>query len=321
MQATLIYNPHAEQNGEDQVDNLKEALREAGYEPLYKPTKEEADLDPILAEAEGLIVSAGGDGTARAVMKRLIGREDLHFTPLPMGTANNVCRDLGIEGKPLDILRRMKEPQRCGLDVGHVQAPWGEDYFLEGAGIGFFAEVLASYNPEKGKSVLRSLKSIVGILQEGFNRETILELPDQTIQDDFLLVEFLNTTAVGPHLKFAPDADPSDGLLNVICIKENQKEGYLNYLRGILVEDLHKMESVDVYKVPELKIRWRGFPVHVDAVVHPPGFDFKQAEANENASPLSRIRPFPDVAPEATITIRILPQALSVWRPSPAETA
>lgn len=319
MQATLIYNHNAGRNGEDEIENLKDALREAGYEPVYKATKEEADLDPILAEAEGLVVSAGGDGTARAIMKRIVNRENLHFTPLPMGSANNLCRNLGIEGKPVDILRRLASPQAYGLDVGHVTAPWGEDYFLEGAGLGFFAEVLASYDPEKGKSMLRSLGSIVEILQNGFSRETILELPDETVHDEFLLVEALNTTAVGPHLKFAPNADPGDGLFHLVCVSKSQQDGYLNYLRGMISEELHEMESVQVYKVPELKIHWHGFPVHVDAVVCPPGFDFCEGEPQAGASWSSIIRPFPDIEPEATIHIKVLPQALSVWRPAPED--
>lgn len=177
---------------------------------------------------------------------------------------------------------------------------------MEGAGLGFFAEVLATYDPEEGKSVLRSLKSLAEISVNGFSRETYLELPDGIVQDEFLLVEVLNTATIGPRLKFAPDADPTDGLLHVACIKKNQEDGFLKYLQGMVTESLYELESVVLYKVPELKIRWHGFPVHVDGVVHPPGFNFREGE-EEGASPLSLIRPFPDVAPEATIHVKVLP--------------
>lgn len=327
MQATLIYNPHAGGNGKNsegyrnsEIDNFKAVLREAGYEPNYVPTESEEDLDPILAEAEGLVVTAGGDGTARAVLTRLINRENVHFTPLPMGSANNVCRNLGIAGEPLDILRQLHSPRICKFDMGHLKAPWGEDYFVEGAGVGFFAEVLASYDPEKGKSVLRSLEAVAEILERGFCRQTIIELPDRTLEDGFLLVEVLNTDAVGPRLKFAPDADPTDGLLHVVCIKESQQEGLLHYLRGLLAGELHQLESVDVYKVPELKIHWGGFPVHADAKVHPPGFDFRQVDPVQGMNGLGAgIRPFPDVPYSATIDFRVIPQALSVWLPAAEE--
>lgn len=321
MQATLIYNPQAGKNGADQIENFTGALREAGYDAVYKETSSVEDLDAALAGVEGLVISAGGDGTARAVMIRLLNRQNIHFTPLPMGTANNVCRTLGIEGDPLDILRRLRSPRACGFDIGHLEAPWGSDYFLEGAGLGFFAEVLAAYDPEKGKSVMRSLRSLAEVSLNGFSRITQIEFPEKTIQDEFLLVEVLNTTAVGPHLKFAPDADPTDGLLHVVCIKQNQQDTFLKYVRSLVTEELYELGSVEIFKVKELKIRWDGFPVHVDDVVLPPGFDFRRLEQQEkeiqaeNAFPF-RLRPFPDVEPGSTLHLRVLPQALSVWLPA-----
>ncbi|MFO7678561.1 MAG: diacylglycerol kinase family protein [Chloroflexota bacterium] len=319
MQATLIYNPQAGRNGADQIENFKGALREAGYDAVYKETNSEEDLDAALAGVEGLVISAGGDGTARAVMIRLLNRQNVHFTPLPMGTANNVCRTLGIEGDPLDILRRLRSPQACGFDVGHLEAPWGSDYFLEGAGLGFFAEVLAAYDPEKGKSVMRSLRSLAEISLNGFSRITQIEFPEKTIQGEFLLVEALNTKAVGPHLKFAPDADPTDGLLHVVCIRQDQRDTFLKYLSSLVAEDLYELGSVELFKVKELKIGWNGFPVHVDDVVLPRGFDYRRQEQSEkqveDASPFT-VRPFPDVEPGSTLHLRVLPQALSVWLPA-----
>ncbi len=312
MQATLIYNSNAGNISAASVEDLQDGLRDAGYEPVYKATTAIDDLDPILANAKGVVVSAGGDGTVREVITRLIGRKDIAFTPLPLGTANNVCRTLGIEGDPLDIVRRLGSPRSRGFDVGHLQGPWGEDYFMEGAGLGFFAEALATYDPDKGKSVIRSLQSILDIWKHGFARETTLYLPDKEVKGEFLLVEALNTPAVGPRLKFAPDANPSDGLLDIVCIREEQRDGYLNYLRGMLTEELHELDSVEVYRVPELKISWNGFPVHVDARVHPPGFDFQLA--GEGEQPFKFV-PYPNLGPSATIKVSILPHALDIWLP------
>ncbi|MDX1413356.1 MAG: diacylglycerol kinase family protein [Candidatus Promineifilaceae bacterium] len=103
MEATIIYNTNAGGISAAEVEDLQDGLRDAGYEPVYKATSCIEDLNPILANAKGLIVSAGGDGTARPVILRLVGRDDVLFTPLPMGTANNVCRTLGIEGDPMEL--------------------------------------------------------------------------------------------------------------------------------------------------------------------------------------------------------------------------
>lgn len=312
MQATLIYNANAGSSDMDSIAELSDALREAGYDPLCKETTSVDQLDPILEEAEGLILSAGGDGTAREIIMRIMGRKDVYFTPLPMGTANNVCRTLGIQGNPLDIIRGLSTPQERRLDLGRIEAPWGTDTFLEGTGIGLFAETLAAYDPEQGKSALRSIQSLIETFQRGFVHEVTLRLPEEELSGRFLLIEVLNTTAVGPHLKFAPDADPTDGLLNVLCIREKQGAGYLQYLRGLLTEELPTLDGVELYQTPELQLSWDGFPVHVDAVVRPPNYDFRDKSINNDQV---KLHAFPDLPANSSLHISALPHILQVWLP------
>jgi diacylglycerol kinase (ATP) len=312
MKATLIYNTGAGQANSLTPDDILAALHHVGFNPVYLATKDEDDLDEILHGVDGLVISAGGDGTAKAVATRLFGNPDAALAILPMGTANNLNATLGVEGTPLEIIERLRRPEKHRFDLGHVSAPWGEDYFMEGAGFGFFAEVLARYEPEKGKSVTRSVKSLVEALTQGYGQKTTVHLPQQDISGEFLLVEILNAHAIGPRLKFAPDADPTDGLLHVVCIDSERREGYFSYLRGLLMEEIVDLPSVSVYKVPELSFEWHGFPFHIDDAVQPKGFDFRRAD-QEEASSLLRL--VPDVPQTATINIKVLPQALNVWLP------
>ncbi|MBK8905203.1 MAG: diacylglycerol kinase family lipid kinase [Anaerolineaceae bacterium] len=316
MKATLIYNTGAGQANSLTPEDILEGLKNAGFSPVYLATKNEDDLDEILHGIDGLVVSAGGDGTAKAVATRLVGNPDAAMTILPMGTANNLNATLGVEGTPLEIIERLRNPQKHRFDLGHVSAPWGDDYFMEGAGLGFFAEVLARYEPEKGKSVTRSVKSLVEVLTQGYGQRTTVHLPQQDVTCEFLLVEILNAHAVGPRLKFAPDADPTDGLLHVVCIDGEKREGYFSYLRGLLTEEMVELPSVSVYRVPELSIEWHGFPFHIDDYVQPKGFNFRRENQEEAAN---LIRMFPDVPEEATIHVKVLPQALNIWLPEQLE--
>ena len=309
MKATLIYNESAGPLKSLSPEQLQDALKEAGYRPVYKATTCVEDLDAILEDATGLVVSAGGDGTAKAIATRLLGNQSAALTILPMGTANNLIRTLQVEGTPLEIIQRLRQPEKHQFDVGHVIAPWGEDYFIEGAGLGFFAEVLATYEPENGKSITRSVQALVEVLREGYGQSTTIRLAGEEVSTEFLLVEILNTHSVGPRLKFAPDADPTDGLLNVVCIDGNKREGYFRYLRGLLQEEMAELPSVAVYKVPELEIVWKGFPFHVDDYVRPSDFDFRP---QDQSLPL---RQYPHSAEENTIRIKVLPQALNLWLP------
>ena len=316
MKATLIYNTDAGQSNSLTPIDILEAVKNSGYNPVYLATKDEDDLDEILKGIDGLVIAAGGDGTAKAVATRLIGNPDAAMTILPMGTANNLITTLGVEGTPLEIIEGLRNPEKHRFDMGHVSAPWGEDYFMEGAGLGFFAEVLAQYEPDRGKSVTRSVTSLVEVLTQGYGQPTTVHLPQEDVTSEFLLVEILNAQAVGPRLKFAPDADPTDGLLHVVLIDGEKREGYFSYLRGLLTEELIELPSVSVYKVPELSIEWHGFPFHIDDYIQPKNFDFRR----ENQEEAERfIRMFPDVPEAATINIKVLPQALNMWLPGRLE--
>lgn len=310
MKATLVYNKSAGQSAGLAPEELLEALEQAGYESVHHPTDNEAELDDILDGVEGLVVSAGGDGTAKAVATRLINNPDAALTILPMGTANNLTKTLEIEGGPLDIIERLEEPRKQNIDLGHVMAPWGEDYFIEGAGLGFFAEVLATYRPDEGKSVLRSIRSIIEVIDEGYGQHTTLSLPEEEATADFLLVEILNTTAVGPRLKFAPNAKTDDGLLHVVCIDKENRSSYFDYLRKLATEEMAALPSVNVYEVPELKIHWHGFPFHIDDYVRPEDFDFRKEDNGVS------LRPYPDVPEQATIRVEVIPHALNLWLPA-----
>jgi diacylglycerol kinase (ATP) len=296
------------------VEDLLDGLRDAGYdEPVGKETASTAEIGPILEETTGLIVSAGGDGSAREVITRLIGRDDLYFTPLPMGTANNICKTLGVEGDPLAIIKGLGSPRSFKFDIGQIEAPWGEDYFVEGAGIGFFAEILATYEPEKGKSVLRSVKSLIEILQNGFAREATIRMPDQEVHGEFLLVEALNMSSIGPRLKFAPDADPGDGLLNIVCIREDNKESYIKYLTSLINEEMYELESVETYQVPWFDISWKGFPVHLDAEIHPPDFNYRKEEEEDGVG--YSFRPYPDLPESAVLHFENLHGVIHTYLP------
>ncbi len=302
MQATLIYNPHAGGAAELSSGALLGALRSAGYTVYYPKTESEADVDSALAEAKGLIVIAGGDGTLRAVTTRLVGRR-ASVLPLPLGTANNVCKALGIRGEALELLGGLnKRPKTRPLDLGRVTGPLGERYFLEAFGCGLFAEALATYDPDAGKSVLRGVGTALKLLARHRARRYRLLLDGRDLSDDYLLVEVMNTPATGPRLKLAPNADPGDGLFDVVCIRESDRDTLLGYATGLLQKELVELPSVTVYRGEQLTLHWDGFPVHLDAKV-----PFEAAVSSSEEVVESEDK--------GVFHVSVVPGALEVWLP------
>ena len=309
MEATLIYNPSAGSVNQITVETLQEALSEAGYHPVYRATSCEADLDPALEDVGGLVVAAGGDGTIRAVATRLIGR-NVPLAFLPLGTANNIGNTLGVTAAPLEIIAGLKNPRKCHFDVGLVRSPWGEDYFLEGAGYGLYADTLALYDPEKGKSILRGLDAVRQTLADYKVYPTEMNLDGRDISGDHLLVEVLNTTAIGPRLKLAPEADPEDGLFDVVCIREDTRDQFMSFVVSFFSENLEELAGVEVERGQKLEIAWAGFPIHVDGEVRP---KLEELPGERLAARDARLRLLDALG--APITVEVLPQAVEFWLP------
>jgi diacylglycerol kinase family enzyme len=311
MQAYLIYNPNSGGNANTEPETFAQALKEAGFEPIYKATSSEDDLDSILVNVQGLVVVAGGDGSVRAVATRLLGK-DIPIAILPMGTANNIGRTLGISGSPLEIIAGLRDPRRCFFDVGHVRSPWGEDYFLEAFGYGLFADTLEAYEPEKGKSVIRSIQAITKTIRDFRPRHCRLVLDGKNISGNYLLVEAFNTPAMGPRLKLAPDADPGDGLLDVVRIDKAYQEGYLRFLTSMLNGEIGELPHVEVCRGRQLKIAWKGFPFHVDAEVRP-----ERAARSPSVSPARGARTtHPSLGQSIVVEVNLIPGAIEFWLPS-----
>lgn len=309
-QATLIYNADSGGAGSASAEDLQSALRDAGFRPVYKATSCEGDLGEALRNAAGPVVVAGGDGTVRAVATRLINR-GLPLALLPMGTANNVARALGVEGKPETLIQGLPSAEKRPFDVGHVRSPWGEDYFLEALGCGLFADLLYDYDPEEGKSVLRALDTVREVLVSYEPKAWQVTLDGEELSGEFVALEVLNTQATGPRLRLAPDADPSDGLFDVVCVREPETSGLLEYLGGLLSDSFDSLGNVEVIRGRSLEIAWNGSPIHVDAELRP--------RKDAYARPARGARPASQSETDALIEVRVLPGALTFLSPKSSD--
>lgn len=297
MQATIIFNSNAGGANRVDVPALERALHDAGYDPVSHATADETELDRALDAASGLVVAIGGDGTLRATALRLLGR-DLPLTVLPLGTANNIARTFGVEGDPLKLASGLRDPHKRPLDVGVVRAPWGEQHFLEACGVGLYADTLAAYDPEEGKSVQRALSALSSTLGTYAPLDLHAKIDGRDASGGYFLFEALNTTATGPRLRLAPSADPSDGLLDFVLVDASERDSTLAYLRALLVGEFDALPSVRTERGSSLDVGWNGSAWHVDGEVWPP-----------------RDTPLPLPSDEVRITVDVLPSALELFLP------
>ena len=135
MRVTLLHNPKAG-GGDPSRDELVRALVDAGHAFTYQSTKEKG-LEHALEDPGDVVLVAGGDGTVRKAAEFLIGR-GIPIALLPLGTANNVSRTLGLSDSVQEVIFRLATATRVPFDAGVAKGAWGETHFLEGVGLGCF---------------------------------------------------------------------------------------------------------------------------------------------------------------------------------------
>lgn len=220
MRITLILNPGAG-TGDTTADELRHAIEGAGHEVETREATK-GHLSEVLARPGDLIVVAGGDGTVGRIMRVLAG-SPVPMTILPIGTANNIARSLGIRGEPAALAASWARLEARQVDVGTVHGPWGETRFVESAGIGLLGELI---HPEvsgeiqgthAGREAVRQLARTLPA------RHTRVEVDGEDRSASYLLLEAMNIRCVGPNLWLADHARAGDGKLEIVRALESDR--------------------------------------------------------------------------------------------------
>jgi diacylglycerol kinase (ATP) len=302
MRATLIHNPGAGDERQPTAGQIEALMEEAGYKVRYQSTKEKG-WTRILKKGADLVVVAGGDGTVSKVARRLIG-SGVPLAVLPVGTANNISRTLGIADVPLHYLvRTWKKARHLKFDAGIVNGPWGERHFIEGVGTGLLTSSLNELEDNKTLENLKNTGIKVTYAQQIF-REQLDECPAMKIQAEldgedisgsYLVFEVLNMSYIGPNLFLAPDIVRNDGKFDVVLLAEKDRGKLQDHIKD-WQEGKPWPPEFGSRRGSRLKLEWTGFPIHIDDKVWPNG---------EKKKP----------RPPATIDLKVEPRALEFLVP------
>lgn len=275
--AKVLHNPGAG-DGDNSDKELIAAIEAEGYKCSYLSTKkkgwEKKDWERIESKDVDFIVVAGGDGTVRKLAHELLERKlidkKLPIALLPLGTANNIARTLGIRGEPEDIIKGWKQHEIKKYDVGRIDGIKKHKFFIESYGYGVFPRLMKEMkkldksqfdSPEqKIKTALQILHQIILDYKPKLCK---LKIDNEDYTGKFLLVEIMNTSSIGPNLHLAPFADPGDEFFEVILITDNQREEFASYVKGKL-EGRDESPFFTTLKAKKLQIYWEGTALHAD---------------------------------------------------------
>jgi diacylglycerol kinase family enzyme len=270
-QAILFHNPTAGDENHKKEDLLF-LLKENGFDCRYLSTKDK-DWRGFNEEEAELLIIAGGDGTVRKVVIELLKRKgEKRIAPialLPLGTANNIAGTLGISGGTQEIIASWQDAIIKRIDTGRVENIPKEKFFIEGFGFGLFPCMIrqslnqGSVSSSAGESIKRARRSLHELLFSYTPAYCELQVDGTDHSGEFILVEIMNTKAIGPGMLLSPLGDPGDGELEVILIPAAHQHKFADYL----ADKLNEKESTYQFhtlKAKEVSIKCEDGDMHVD---------------------------------------------------------
>lgn len=237
--ATIIHNPGAgdETHGQRGIITMIESL---GYECRYISTKD--NFKSKMRPDNDLIVIAGGDGTVRKLTKKVLLEKDFKeqlICLLPKGTANNIAYTLGLKDSERQIRQVIKKENELHLDIWQVERVKGVKFFIEALGFGLFPALIndmrnldARYKDEPEKKLGLAVDKLHILTHELAANQYEIYADGKNFSGKYLMVELMNIKSIGPNMTLAPDADPSDGMLDLVLIDEKQRDALCKHLKA-----------------------------------------------------------------------------------------
>ncbi|MFT0846864.1 diacylglycerol kinase family protein [Actinomycetaceae bacterium L2_0104] len=243
----IVWNP-SKTSKEDLENAWREAVREIAEPRLswFETTEDDpgrgATRDALEAGAD-VVVAAGGDGTVRAVAEYLAEADtDAELGIIPLGTGNLLARNLDI---PLDdetaALTRVLEATPRAIDVGWAELALtgGNERhaFVVMAGFGIDAHMITETDDDlKDKA---GWLAYVESLGRAVSASDVIDLrvgidggEPAAEKAHTLLLGNCGTLQGGVTL--LPDADPSDGELDLLILDSEGITGWVDTLKNVV---------------------------------------------------------------------------------------
>lgn len=247
------------------VDAALETLRSAcALEVVHTSTPD--DLLQALSDHPDLdgVVVLGGDGSLHAVVDalRAAGRLGVTVGLVPLGTGNDFAATLGLPDDPAKAAEVIVKGNTRQIDL---VIDGTDAIVINAAHIGIGAEAAAAARPWKkalgplGYVVGAVLTGAKGLTAPGATLRITVDGKTLTRKEPVIQVAIGNGRYVGGGAPLLPQADPSDGLLDVSVSYTESPRRRIAYAFSVRRGDHHRRDDV-VY------LRGTEVTVHGDAL-------------------------------------------------------
>ncbi len=260
--AALIYNPKSgRQVASRLLPAVLEILRAGGFTVEPAATRGPGDATRLAREAVAgssieVAFAMGGDGTLREVARGLLGSE-VALAPLPAGTANVLALALGLP-RGAEAAARVMAPRsirgqtcvRRALDVGLA----GGEPFLMQVSAGLDAAVMARQDSTAKKRFGKAAVAWTGLRRWWTYDYPRMELRVEGRTERVSHFAVCNIPFYAGAFRMAPDADPSDGRLDLVLFRGGGRAATLGFARDLGLGRHLKRADVEARPVAELEL-------------------------------------------------------------------
>lgn len=201
------------------------------------------------------LILGGGDGSVSSVVD-FLAHHDVVLGLLPLGTANDFARTLGIPADIEGACQTIARGKMVDVDLGLA----GDNYYVNVASVGLGVEATRALSPWMKKSV-GPLAYPVAAIRAFLNHEPFsarLTFPDgdhEPVEHERLLqVAVGNGRFYGGGMVVAPESGIDDRRLDVYAIELGQHRDLIGVARYLKSGDFIRMDSVRHYRTERVRL-------------------------------------------------------------------
>lgn len=213
------------------------------------------------------LVVVGGDGVIRLALQAL-AHSDIPLGIIPAGTGNDHAREYGIPtGDPAAAVDVIAAGRTASVDLGRIRGADGTDtYFGTIAATGFDSLVSDRVNRMRWPhGRMRYNLAIVAELSQ------LRPLPFRLVFDgerevvtDLTLAAFGNTRSYGGGMLICPNADHSDGLLDVTMVRTGSRTRLIRLFPTVFKGTHIDLDEVRTARVRTVTVESPGINAYAD---------------------------------------------------------
>jgi diacylglycerol kinase (ATP) len=252
------------------AEALRDALERRGLETAHRELAEGDDLAELArhgADTGHDIVVAGGDGTVSKAAEALVGHPEATLGILALGSFNNMARGFGIPVTLEEALDVIGKGSASEVDAGWVVRDGGGRPFFEAAGVGLEAIGFLAVELAEKRGWWRAARALWRGLRM---RRTPMRITidERTYRTGSPAVTVSNGPYHGMGFALSTDADPTDGLLNVVVFRGMSRFEVIRYFLAVARRRPRREPRIESYTARRVTIEGtrRTLLAHADGV-------------------------------------------------------